>query len=56
MNPEIVIELHVLVQIAVAIVLGGLIGWERESAGKWAGLRTHMLLAAAATLFVKLGF
>lgn len=38
-----------------SIVLGGLIGLERELAGKPAGFRTHMLVAGAATLFVILG-
>ena len=39
----------------VALLLGGLIGWEREAAGKWAGLRTHMLVCLAAMLFVRVG-
>lgn len=49
-------ELHVLLQGASALVLGGLIGWEREVAGKWAGLRTHMLVCLASMLFVRIGF
>jgi putative Mg2+ transporter-C (MgtC) family protein len=40
---------------ALALLLGGLIGWEREQSGKSAGLRTHMLVAAGAALFVALG-
>lgn len=35
--------------------LGGLIGFERELAGKSAGLRTHMMIAGAAALLVALG-
>jgi putative Mg2+ transporter-C (MgtC) family protein len=35
--------------------LGGLIGVDRELAGKPAGLRTHMLVSGAATLLVSLG-
>ena len=35
--------------------MGGAIGWERESSGKAAGVRTHMLVAFAAALFVALG-
>jgi putative Mg2+ transporter-C (MgtC) family protein len=48
-------ELQILVQALVAVVLGGILGWEREAAGKWAGLRTYMLVCLAATLFVRLG-
>lgn len=36
--------------IAWAMVLGGMIGWEREKFSKPAGLRTHILVAAAAAL------
>jgi len=39
----------------VACALGGVIGWDRESLHKPAGLRTHMLVAGAAALFVILG-
>jgi putative Mg2+ transporter-C (MgtC) family protein len=48
-------ELYILFQSVVALALGGLLGWEREAAGKWAGLRTHMLVCLAAMLFVKVG-
>lgn len=44
-----------ILQVVVSIFLGGLIGLERELAAKPAGLRTHMLVAGAATLFVILG-
>jgi putative Mg2+ transporter-C (MgtC) family protein len=37
------------------MVLGGIIGMEREIAEKPAGLRTHMLVAGAAALLVSLG-
>ncbi len=43
---------HVLVRVVVAAALGGLLGAERERAGKAAGLRTHMLVALGAALFV----
>jgi putative Mg2+ transporter-C (MgtC) family protein len=43
---------HVLVRVMVAAALGGLLGLEREMAGKAAGLRTHMLVALGASLFV----
>ena len=48
-------ELEILGTVVVALILGGLIGLEREDAEKPAGLRTHMLVAAAAALFVDLG-
>ena len=36
----------------VAAILGAAIGWEREAKQKSAGLRTHMLVALGAALFV----
>src|ERR1043166_1186091 len=48
-------EFYTLLQCLVALVLGGVIGWERELAGKWAGLRTQMLICLGATLFIKAG-
>ncbi len=47
-------ELKILGNVAVAMVLGGVIGLEREVSGKSAGLRTHMLVATAACLLVSL--
>ncbi len=44
-----------LLDMALALLLGGAIGWQRERTGKSAGLRTHMLVAAGAALFVALG-
>jgi putative Mg2+ transporter-C (MgtC) family protein len=41
-----------LVYVGLATLLGAIIGFEREAEGKPAGLRTHMLVAGAATLFV----
>jgi putative Mg2+ transporter-C (MgtC) family protein len=43
---------RVVVRVVVAAMLGALLGWERERAGKAAGLRTHMLVALGAALFV----
>ena len=36
----------------MAGALGGVLGYERESKGKAAGLRTHMLVALGAAIFV----
>lgn len=38
-----------------AVALGGLIGLERELKGHWAGLRTHIMVAAGAAVFVLAG-
>lgn len=42
-------------QVVFAMILGGLMGLERELAQKPAGLRTHMLVAGASSLLVVLG-
>jgi len=41
-------------KVLVAALLGGLVGAERERSGKWAGLRTHMLIAVGAALLTHL--
>ena len=46
----------VLLRLGAAVLLGGLIGWEREVHEKPAGLRTHMAVALGACLFTLLGF
>lgn len=43
---------HVLVRLLAAVVLGAIVGLQRERAGKAAGLRTHILVALGTTLFV----
>lgn len=40
------------VRLLVAATLGGALGYEREKKGKAAGVRTHMLVALGAALFV----
>ncbi|MBB4145665.1 MgtC/SapB family protein [Rhizobium rhizoryzae] len=42
----------VTVRLVVAAVLGGILGYERERKGRSAGVRTHMLVAVGAALFV----
>jgi len=44
-----------LARLLCALVLGGFVGLEREWREKSAGLRTHMLIASAACLFVIVG-
>lgn len=48
-------QLLVLATTAYAMVLGGVIGVERELKNRPAGFRTHMLVAGAAALLVGLG-
>lgn len=43
---------HVLVRLVAAMVLGAVVGYQRERAGKAAGLRTHILVALGTALFV----
>jgi putative Mg2+ transporter-C (MgtC) family protein len=43
---------RVCVRLMVALALGALLGYERESVGASAGLRTHMLVSLGSALFV----
>src|SRR5918911_455370 len=47
-------ELALLVRLLAAGVLAGILGWEREYAGKPAGFRTHILVGVASALFTVL--
>jgi putative Mg2+ transporter-C (MgtC) family protein len=42
---------RVAVRLLAAALLAGILGYERQSMGKAAGLRTHMLVALGAALF-----
>lgn len=48
-------ELHLLAVIGLAALLGGVLGFDRQAANKPAGLRTHMLVAAASAAIVAVG-
>jgi putative Mg2+ transporter-C (MgtC) family protein len=50
--PDVAQGTRITVRLILAAVLGGVIGYERESKGKAAGLRTHMLVALGSALFV----
>jgi len=39
------------IRLIAALVLGGVIGWDREVNARAAGLRTHMLISLAAAVF-----
>lgn len=43
---------RILVRLVAALVAGGIIGLQREVAGKAAGLRTHILVCAGTAVFV----
>jgi len=45
------VELQMVVRLLTAAGLGAAIGYQREKAGKPAGLRTHVLIAVGAALF-----
>ncbi|HXG67997.1 MAG TPA: MgtC/SapB family protein [Blastocatellia bacterium] len=44
--------IRVLIRLIAAMLLGAVVGIQRERTGKPAGLRTHMLVALGAALFV----
>lgn len=47
---------EVAIRLTVAILMGALIGFDRERLDKPAGLRTHMLVALGSASFTLLGF
>ncbi|MEX0607928.1 MAG: MgtC/SapB family protein [Balneolaceae bacterium] len=48
-------QAYILLDVAIALVLGGILGLEREWRKKPAGLRTNMIIAGSAALLVSLG-
>ncbi|MBB4063706.1 MgtC/SapB family protein [Gellertiella hungarica] len=50
--PDLSTITRITVRLIIAAVLGGILGYERERKGRSAGLRTHMLVAVGAALFV----
>jgi putative Mg2+ transporter-C (MgtC) family protein len=51
MTPPSIPSWEILARLLLAVVLGGLIGFERESVDKPAGFRTHILVCVGAALF-----
>jgi putative Mg2+ transporter-C (MgtC) family protein len=49
------LQLEILAYVALAMLLGAVLGVDREIAHKPAGLRTHMMVSGAAALVVALG-
>ncbi|EHK63652.1 MgtC/SapB family protein [Achromobacter arsenitoxydans] len=50
--PDVGEATRIVLRLGMAVILGGLLGYERERSGKAAGLRTHMLVALGAAIFV----
>lgn len=50
--PDAAEAIRISIRLLLASLLGGLLGFDRERAGKSAGLRTHMLVSMGAALFV----
>lgn len=48
-------DLSIVFRLFVVIILSGFLGWERESTGKAAGFRTHILVGFGSVLFVIIG-
>ena len=46
-----VTEVEMILRLLLAVALGAIIGYQRERAGKSAGLRTHVLICVGAALF-----
>lgn len=40
-----------LIRLLIAVLLGGMLGLERQLRGQWAGVRTHMMVALGAAIF-----
>ena len=45
-------EMNIIINLSLAFVLGGTIGWFREKEGKTAGMRTHLLVGLGSALFI----
>jgi len=50
--PDVSTATRITVRLVLAAILGGILGYERERKGRSAGVRTHMLVAVGAALFV----
>lgn len=54
-SSNIINQAIILIDVIIALLLGGILGAEREWKRKPAGLRTNMIIAGSAALFVALG-
>lgn len=53
-NPWVIDNVSILLRLLLAMLLGGLIGFERERSNHAAGLRTHILVCLGSTLIMLL--
>ncbi|MUT68622.1 MgtC/SapB family protein [Paenibacillus sp. NEAU-GSW1] len=53
-NPWYISELHILLRLLLALLLGGLVGFEREQSNHAAGLRTNILVCIGSCLLMLL--
>ncbi|WP_018978228.1 MgtC/SapB family protein [Saccharibacillus kuerlensis] len=53
-NPWVIDNTYILLRLLCAVLLGGLIGWERERSSHAAGLRTHILVSLGSALIMLL--
>lgn len=53
-NPWVIDNLNILVRLLLSMLMGGLIGLERERSNHAAGLRTHILVCLGSTLIMLL--
>ncbi|CAN5121410.1 MgtC/SapB family protein [soil metagenome] len=42
----------IIIRLALSIILGGMLGWEREAKRQHAGLRTHIIICLGSTLLM----
>jgi putative Mg2+ transporter-C (MgtC) family protein len=50
--PDVEHTIRIVVRMFAAVLLAGIVGYERERTGKSAGLRTHMLVSLGSATFV----
>ena len=50
--PDLSTMTRIVIRLMLAAILGGIVGYERERKARSAGVRTHMLVAVGAALFV----
>ena len=48
---SVLLDLEMTLRIVLAFGLGAVLGWERDRAGRPAGLRTHMMVSAGSAAF-----
>ncbi|MDP4098097.1 MgtC/SapB family protein [Paenibacillus sp. P96] len=53
-DPWVIDNSHIMIRLLLAVLLGGLIGFERERSNHAAGLRTHILVCLGSSLIMML--